>query len=67
MKKSKQSINPILQKKISIQRMINHWHFRLKNLQIDCPHNNLDLKKYKNWTEFYCPDCGKHWDREDAI
>lgn len=67
MKKSKQPTNPILRKKINIQKKINHWYFKLRILQIDCPHNNLDVKKDNNWTEFYCPDCGKHWYREDPI
>lgn len=70
--------NPeIMSKRQKIQRRIEKANADLKNLQNECPHENV-IKNQRGstgnydpsddcfWIEYSCPDCGKRW-IEDKI
>lgn len=69
-------MNEILQKRFSIAKNIIKWNNKLKQLQDECPHTDVEKTYGANtgnydpsadcyWTHFYCPHCGKSW-REDG-
>lgn len=65
-------MDSIKQRWNTIDKNIKKYYKKLKELQEECPHTNVD-KKYKGntgnydpscdiyWIEFKCPDCGKFW------
>lgn len=55
-----------------IQKNIDKWYQKEKELQNICPHTNVNKKYESNtgnydptadsyWITFHCPDCNKRW------
>ena len=70
--KYKMTSEEIKHKYNTIQKKLEKWYLKEKELQTICPHTN-STKKYESntgnydpsadsyWIRYHCPDCNKHW------
>lgn len=69
-------IEAILKKRKQLEKKYAEYNQKLINLQVECPHHNLEYKNKGNsggwdyddsyWTEWYCPDCCKRWNTDQS-
>lgn len=74
--KKAEEVEIILKKRKQIEKKYAEYNQKLIQLQLECPHHNLEYKYRGNsggwdyedsyWTEWYCPDCNKKWTTDQS-